>query len=57
MPLKKLRYEDAIMLENIIDKLNEIVDYVNGLEEHYDRRIGNHWKYHRMIKDKEGGKD
>ena len=55
MAIEKLTYDDAFALEVIVDKINEIIDRVEEMEDDYDRRISAHWKFHRKEQeDKEG---
>jgi RNA binding exosome subunit len=47
--VEKLSYEDSLMLENIVEKLNELIDEINYLHS----RVDKHWAYHRrLLKDK-----
>jgi len=52
MAIKKIEYEDAYMMENIINKINEIIDEVND----QDKRIDRHWRFHRL-REKEDKKE
>lgn len=45
--MKKLTYEDGLMLDALIDKINEIIDYIIDMDERLNRRIHNHWAWHR----------
>jgi hypothetical protein len=48
--MEKLTLENALLIENVVDKINEIIDELQYL----DKRIDRHWAYHRRIlKDKE----
>jgi hypothetical protein len=51
MALKKLTYDDALMLETIVDALNELMEE----SEYTNKRISRLWKYLRIgeKKDKE----
>jgi hypothetical protein len=48
--MEKLTLEDAHVAELMVNKINEIIDVVNDLEERLSSRIDNHWAYHRHIK-------
>jgi spore cortex formation protein SpoVR/YcgB (stage V sporulation) len=41
--MEKLKYEDGAYIDVVIDRINELIDTVNGLED----RIDNHWSFHR----------
>lgn len=41
--MEKLTYEDAMLLENVVSKMNEIIDRLEAI----DVRIDKHWSYHR----------
>ena len=46
--IEKLKLDDAWMLENIVDRINQLIDAF----EYLDKRMDRHWQYHRM-KEKE----
>ncbi len=56
---EKLTLEDAYVMELVVNKINEIIDRLDEMENRLDGRIDNHWKYHRLNKEnkekKEGG--
>jgi hypothetical protein len=45
--MEHLSNEDAYVMEIVVNKINEIIDEVNALEEHFNKRINNLWAYHR----------
>ena len=47
--MEKLSYNDAFVMEIVVDKINEIIDYVEKTEEILYGRIDAHWKYHRYL--------
>ncbi len=44
MSIKKLEYEDCLLIENIMNKVNELIDAVDE----QDQRINRLWKFLRM---------
>jgi hypothetical protein len=46
--IDKLTYDDAMMLEKLVDTLNAVIDAF----EYIDKRMDRHWQFHRM-KEKE----
>jgi hypothetical protein len=47
--IEKLQYDDAYLVDNIVNKLNEVIEEINYLHS----RIDKHWAYHRRsLKDK-----
>lgn len=50
--MEKLNYEDGLMLENILDRINELIEEV----EYLGKRIDRHWKYHRVEEERRKGK-
>jgi hypothetical protein len=45
--MEKLTIEDAYVMELVVNKVNEIIDRLDSMEDDYDRRISAHWKFHR----------
>lgn len=43
--MEKLTLEDALMIENVVEKINSIIEEINYL----DKRIDRHWAYHRYL--------
>ena len=37
--------EDALMIENVVNKMNEIIDRLDAI----DKRVDAHWKFHRFL--------
>jgi len=52
---EKLTLEDAYVMELVVNKINELIDRLDEMENRIDGRIDNHWKYHRLNRQKEGG--
>lgn len=50
--MEKLKLEDALMLDGLVDKINEIVEEIN----YTNKRVDRLWKYIR-IKEKENDKE
>lgn len=46
--MEKLTLEDALMIENVIEKINEIIDRLDAI----DKRIDAHWKFHRFLNER-----
>jgi len=44
MGIKKLTYDDALMLDNIVNTMNELIEEV----EYINKRIDRLWKYVRI---------
>jgi tetrahydromethanopterin S-methyltransferase subunit G len=51
--MEKLTVEDALMIENVVNKMNEIIDRLDAV----DKRMDNHWSYHRHLKEKDEKKE
>lgn len=51
--MEKLTYEDAFVMEIVVNKINEIITRLDELEDRLDGRISAHWKYHRLKEHKE----
>jgi hypothetical protein len=52
--MEKLSLEDALMIENVVNKINLIIEEL----EYLDKRIDRHWAYHRrVLEDKEMRKE
>ena len=47
--MEKLDFEDSYVMEIVVNKINEIIDEVSLLEEHFNKRINNLWAYHRRM--------
>lgn len=45
---EKLTYEDGYVGEILVNKMNEIIDRLDAVEERLDSRFNSHWKYHRI---------
>ena len=43
MAIEKLTLDDALMIENVVNKINLIIEEL----EYLDKRIDRHWAYHR----------
>jgi hypothetical protein len=43
--MEKLSLEDALMIENVVNKINLIIEEL----EYLDGRIDRHWKFHRYL--------
>jgi len=52
---EKLTLEDAYVMELVVNKINELIDRVDDMESRLDSRIDNHWKYHRLNREKKEG--
>jgi hypothetical protein len=52
MSLTKLDYNDALMLENLVETINELIEE----NEYLHKRIDHLWKFIR-VKDKKGKKE
>ena len=49
MAIEKINYEDAYVMEIMVDKLNEIIDAINEIDARLTQRMDNHMKYHRFL--------
>ncbi len=49
MSIEKLKYEDSFLMENILNKLNEVIDEL----EDQNQRINRLWKFLRMREQKQ----
>lgn len=47
--MEKLSLEDALMIENVVDKINLIIEEL----EYLDKRIDRLWKFNRMREETE----
>jgi chaperonin cofactor prefoldin len=47
--IEKLNLEDVFVMELLVNKINEIIDTVNDLDERLTQRIDNNWKHHRQM--------
>lgn len=47
---EKLTLEDAYVMELVVNKINELIDRVDEMENRLDSRIDNLWKYQRLQK-------
>jgi hypothetical protein len=52
---EKLTMEDAFVMELIVNKINEVIDRLDEMEDDYDRRISAHWKFHRKDQEEKAG--
>ncbi len=43
--MEKLTLEDALMIENVVGKINLIIEEL----EYLDKRIDRHWAFHRYL--------
>jgi len=43
--MEKITLEDALMIENVVNKFNEIIDRLDAI----DKRVDAHWKFHRFL--------
>jgi hypothetical protein len=43
--MEKITLEDALMIENVVNKINEVIDRLDAI----DKRIDAHWKFHRFL--------
>jgi hypothetical protein len=49
MAIEKLNLEDVFVMELLVNKINEIIDAVNSLDDRLTQRIDNNWKHHRQM--------
>jgi len=49
--MEKLKYEDAFVMEIVVDKINEIIENLQAIENDLHSRIDALWKYQRVKKD------
>jgi len=47
--MERLSYEDVHVAELVVDKINEIIDFIKVLDEKLSSRIDNNWKHHRQL--------
>ena len=47
--MEKLSYNDAFVMEIVVDRINAIIDALNEIDENLTKRIDNHWAYHRHL--------
>jgi len=45
MAIEKLTLDDALMIENVVTKINLIIEEL----EYLDKRIDRHWAFHRYL--------
>jgi hypothetical protein len=46
--VEKLRYEDSFVNEILVNKINELIDELEKVDDAMAKRIENHWKFHRI---------
>jgi len=49
--MNRLTFEDAFVMEIVVNKINEIIEYVEKVEEGLHSRVDALWKYQRVKKD------
>lgn len=51
---EKLNYDDGYIGEILVNKINELIDRVDALEDRLGTRMDKHWAYHRYKAIEEG---
>ena len=49
MSIERLNLEDVFVMELLVNKINEIIDELNGLDDRLTQRIDNNWKHHKQM--------
>ena len=45
---EKLTYDDGYVGEILVNKINELIDRIDALDDKLADRFNQHWKYHRI---------
>ena len=49
MAIEKLNLEDFFVMELAVDKINQIIDALNDIDDRLSQRIDSNWKHHKLI--------
>jgi hypothetical protein len=49
MAIEKLNIEDFFVMELAANKLNEIIDTINDIDERLSQRITDNWRHHKQM--------
>ena len=47
--LEKLSVNDAFIMELLVDRINQMIDRIEEIDDRLTKRIDSHWKYHRFL--------
>jgi len=47
--MERLNYEDAFVMEIVVDKINSIIEELEVMKKGLTERIDNNWKHHKQL--------
>jgi len=50
--MEKLTYDDAFVMEIVVNRINDIIEEVQESEVSFDSRLNSNWKSHRLFNDR-----
>jgi hypothetical protein len=49
MTIEKLNLEDLFVMELLGNKINEIIDTINDVDDRLSQRVSDNWKHHKQM--------